>query len=269
MNISFLDDLSRKIVTLLIQYHMGLGFSDIVRLTGKPRETINRRLRTLVELGILEKKSGGRGRKTIYRLSGKHEELLKNMLEIRNIPKLIALDIAQGFMDLIELGYEDEAYAFLCNLSQSFAWILSASILAMTDLLMNYSIQVLRDESISEKELQRRLWNYGFFYFKDRLDFPEIIVTIIVLHVIRLLKNNKEFKSNKDKLFEVCSSIKLNERLMSKGLEILKKRDSSYAKRLIKLMELKGKSIDSYWSPVKEIYRDAAEEFVKKETSRY
>lgn len=53
------DDVATMIIKLLRRHPQGLSFTDIVRMTRKPKETVNRRLKMLLQDGIIEKKRQG------------------------------------------------------------------------------------------------------------------------------------------------------------------------------------------------------------------
>ncbi len=107
-----LDDVGFRIANLLITNPAGLSFTDIVRMTGRPKETVNKRLKRLVEYGLVEKEK--HGRKTIYRISEKSKNIFSEIMITNRSLALFFTDFLKAFMDLVEEGHINEGYAFLC-----------------------------------------------------------------------------------------------------------------------------------------------------------
>ena len=114
-SLSKLDDTMFRIVSLLTTNPAGLSFTDIVRMVNRPKETVNKRLKRLVEYGLVEKEK--HGRKTIYRISMRNRNIFSEMMIINMSLVLFIADFLKAFMDLVEEGHINEGYAVLCLLT--------------------------------------------------------------------------------------------------------------------------------------------------------
>ena len=255
--LQLLDDLSKRILALLYQVPEGLSFSDIVRHTGRPRETINRRLKLLVELGLVEKIKRKRGLPSTYKLSKDLKEHIIKLLDIELTVELLALDFARGFVDLASLDYMDEAYSLLCTTSFILAAHYSSSLALYLEFFTNYGYKSL-EEGLSMKEMENRLMNLGLFVHRFRLDFPRNLISISVGGALRLLEKKAKISLDIKRLEKSCLDLGTAENKTIKGLEILASKGYDYAPRLLEIVQMYKKHAEetTMFLLIKEKYKN-------------
>ncbi len=263
-NTQFLDEISKAIIMLLIKHPEGLSFSDIVRLTGKPRETVNRRLKALVESSIVEKIERGRGKRTIYRLEKRR---LEELLVADYLPKVFFLDILRGFIDLFLIERDDNAYAFLCKFAISYPSFLLGSLSSVFETLIDIGHKLSEKQKISEKELRDRLYGVGIFISGSGFDLDKFTVLAAATATARLVKEGKIKKIDDKKLLEICSDSNKNEQLYSEGLILLVGTGREYAKRLLDIEKIMSE-LDP-WEALKEVYWEVAKDYVDNYLKKY
>ena len=248
----YLDEVSRKIIANLIAEPRGLHFSEIVRRTKKPKETINRRLKYLVSLGILEKVKVGN--KVIYRLSNERRKAVKEAMVYSVIPNLLILEIGKLFLDALKEGLIDEAIAVLCQTMKSLTSILAGNFVALVDILYEEAHK-LRNEGIPHHELERRLVNYAFLYARP-INYLLTITALASSTVVEAVRKEIKLELNDDKVIKTCRDEARSNRLFESLLN--KFQDKEYAKRIMKVFRCK----DNPWLCAINVYKDKAEMFV-------
>ena len=257
----YLDELSLRIMGILISMPTGLCFTDIVRLVGKPKETVNRRLKVLVHLGIVEKVR--HGNKVIYRLSNERRKALKELSIANAIPRLIVLDMVKAIADLYLLGLEDEVAATMCEVGRRYASVTLGALHAGIEELLELALKMLEKErGLSLQELERRLRGVARIMYRSSLDPALVIIPTIVYTVTKLAEQGKRSFLNTEKLLNLCRDEERVNRLYRRAIEVLQKRGKDYAARLAKL-EARLNEVDDPWRVAYEVYKDVASEYIE------
>jgi len=250
----YLDEVSRKIIANLIAEPRGLHFSEIVRRIKKPKETVNRRLKYLVFLGIIEKVRVGN--KVIYRLSNERRKAVEEAMMYSVIPNLLISEIGKLFLDALREGLINEAIAALCKTMNSLTGVLTGNFVALTDTLYEEALR-LRNEGIPRHELERVLINYAFLYARP-MNYLSIIVTLATSVVIEMVEKEIKLELNRDDVIKTCRDDVKSDKLFESLLNRFQ--DKEYVKRIMKVLKCEGDS----WLCAIDAYKDIAREYIEK-----
>ncbi|NPA98032.1 MAG: helix-turn-helix transcriptional regulator [Crenarchaeota archaeon] len=245
------DPLIQKIIALLTLRPEGYCFTDFVRLLHKPKETINRRLKLLVNSGIVEKKRVKN--KVIYRL--------RSMQYVRLIYfsiQGIFLDYAKLIIASIRYRLFKESAVLICLFSKALSSYILGTIQAAITAYVS-RIKDWKNEYLSDNEIINRL------IVQSTVDFygpTNIFQTLPPLIVIAAYELSKHENINIPDL----SKIKCNDISEDEELDVLNKLslyEPDSAKRLLEIWKLRNKTSLDLVNEMNRIYKDVSEKLME------
>lgn len=228
------DPIALRILGLLLSNPHGLSFTDIVRAVGKPKETVNKRLKMLVEYGLVEKRK--QGRKTIYKVSEKSIGFVKTLRTISATLHLFLLDHLKAFVDLVSEGYVAESHAALCAFGNVFASFFAGGVASIVNAIESFARKMLENGE-SLVGIRKKLINLATLLATRELMVLDVVPVAIAAAVVEgIAKGVKLNEKNSFKLlFELCRDEKKRGELWKRALDLLS--HTMYAKRLRNVYE--------------------------------